>query len=78
MKMNPELLGKTVQLNVTIGYPGSRVSDLWIGGVKVSLDNDALFKAMELSGLSPVPSVIATSRDGNSSLVAVEKTEKDV
>jgi len=44
-RMMPQAHLKTITLEARIGYPGSRVSDLLIGGHKVQIPNEAILKA---------------------------------
>lgn len=44
-RMVPAASGQMVTLDARIGYPGSRVSDLFIGGHKVQIPNAAILKA---------------------------------
>lgn len=40
--MRPESHGQVIHLAVVIGYPGSKISDILIGGHKVQVPNEAL------------------------------------
>lgn len=44
-----EAQGRGIKIHVIIGYPGSSVSDLLIGGVRVQVPNDALRAAATLA-----------------------------
>jgi hypothetical protein len=45
-RMEADRAGTTINLDAKIGYPGSRVSDLFIGGHKVQVPNEAIRQAM--------------------------------
>lgn len=45
-KMNPALEGRQVTLTVGVGYPGSKVSDIYIGGAVFQISNKDIEKAM--------------------------------
>lgn len=44
---NPAHQGARIELSVIVTYPGSRVSDVLIGGQKFQIPNEALRRAME-------------------------------
>jgi hypothetical protein len=44
-KMNPKFQGKKILLEVTVGYPGSRISDIAIGDNIYKIQNSDLVKS---------------------------------
>jgi hypothetical protein len=46
-KMRPEAHGREILLRLTVGYPGSRVSDLLLDGVKLQIPNEHIRAALQ-------------------------------
>jgi hypothetical protein len=44
--LDADLAGREITIKVKIGYPGSKVTDLLIGGHKVQVPNEALREAV--------------------------------
>ncbi len=45
---NPGIAGCGIPLMVIVGYPGSKITDLLIGGYKVQIPNEAIKAAEKL------------------------------